>query len=311
MVTHGNDVHVTDEERRDFLKALGVVGAVSVGGATLGDVRSEVAVETGGELPAVGQRIRDDLTGTLESGSIADGQAALVAAANELPAALDRGLPVEEPRNEFGAVATAGRPIYDHLEAAGFFESTTEHLPTFSPATLESAVQTFVGSEALSESLANGGLAETEGVDVLAEVVANAAELSDHHWIATDEIPRAEIEFGEYIPPMTQGAAGGALLWLEDLDHYLFTHQVLLTDAILSDAVWHGRSMATGFHLVAEGARAIAAEDAAYSDGELAALLSTGFAVQAIAQGLLPQDVYWIGEEMRDERRTDLQRVNH
>lgn len=305
MVRHTKEHHVTDEERRDFLKALGVGGAVIAGGTGLQEVRDAMATSSTAELPAIGQAIQSDLTGAMNAEFIADQQGALVTAASELPAAVERGLPVAEPRHEFGAVEEAGRPIYDHLAEVGFFESTTDHLPAFEPSYLNTAVKTFVGSEMLTDSLARFGMAGTTGVDLLAEVVANAQELSDYHWIATDEIPRTEIEFGEYIPSMTQGAAGGALLWLKDLDHHLWSHEVLLTEEILSDAGWHGQSMAAGFDLMAEGAKAIASEESAYNEKELTALLSTGFAVQAISQGLLPQDVYWVTEEMRSERRTD------
>jgi len=240
---------------------------------------------------------------------IASQQAAVASATSELSGVVEKGLPVEQQRHEFAAVEEAGRPIYDHLVEAGFFDVTTEQLPAFEPAYLESAVSAFVGTEALADPLSGMGLDDGAGVDMLAEVIANAEELGDHHWVATEEIPRAEIEFGEYIPSMTRGAAGGALLWLKDLDQHLWTHQVLLTEEILADAAWHGQSMAAGFQLMAEGAKAIADDGAAFSDAELTALLSTGFAVQAIAQGLLPQDAYWVTEEMRADRRTDLQRV--
>ena len=309
MGNHERRRYVTDDERREFLKALGVAGAVTAGGTGLQEVRDAMAASGSSELASIGRDIQSDLTGTMDAQLLVDGQAGVAAAASELPAAVERGLPEDEPRHEFRAVEEAGRPIYEHLGAAGFFESTTSHLPSFNPSYLETALTAFTGSEALAEPLADFGLTEGEGVDLLAEVIANAEELSDHHWVATDKIPREEIEFGEYIPSMTKGAAGGALLWLKDLDQHLWTHQTILTEEILADAGWHGRSMAAGFHLMTEGARAIAAEDAAYNDGELAALLSTGFAVQAISQGLLPQDVYWVTEEMRDERRTDLKRV--
>jgi hypothetical protein len=81
---------------------------------------------------------------------------------------------------------------------------------------------------------------------------------------------------------------------------------VLFTDEILEQAVWHGQSMAAGLQLMNEGARAIATGGAEYGERELTALLSTGFAVQTISQNLLPEDVYWITEEMRGPRRTDI-----
>ncbi len=305
-MAHEHSHHVSNEERREFLKVLGVAGSVAAGGATLDQVRQSMSGATTEELAPVGQAIASDLAGELDPNLLASGQSAMADAAVSLETVAERGIPTDSPGDDFAAVAEAGRPVYEHLTEVGFFESTTEELPEFTPSYLESAVESYIGSEALTDPLAAFGMSDGEGVDLLAEVVANAEELSQHHWIATDEIPRAEIEFGQFIPPMTQGAAGGSLLWLEDLDKHLWQKEVLLTDEIVADAVWHGQSMAAGFHLMTEGAKAIAAENEAYSDTELAALLSTGFAVQAIAQGLLPQDVYWVTDSMRGQDRPDI-----
>lgn len=298
---------VTDEERREFLKALGVGGAIAAGGLTLGEVRDAVSTADAEALASIGEAIAGDLAGDLDPGLLATQQTALADATTELTGVVDRGLTREGPRENFLAVAEAGRPIYDHLESAGFFESTTTHLPEFTPAHLEESVTTFVESERLASPLSQLGLSGAEDVDLVATVIANAEQIRDYHWVATDQIPRERFEFGELIPPMTQAAAGGVLLWLEDLDSHLWKHQVLVTDEILADADWHARSMAAGFQLMSEGAKAIASGSNELSDAELGALLSTGFAVQAIAQNLLPSDVYWITEEMRGQRRTDLE----
>lgn len=299
--------YVTDEERREFLKALGVGGAIAAGGLTLGEVRDAVSTADAEALASIGEAIAGDLAGDLDPGLLATQQTALAEATAELTGVVDRGLTREGPRENFLAVAEAGRPIYDHLESAGFFESTTTHLPEFTPAHLEESVTTFVESERLASPLSQLGLSGAEDVDLVATVIANAEQIRDYHWVATDQIPRERFEFGELIPPMTQAAAGGVLLWLEDLDSHLWKHQVLVTDEILADADWHARSMAAGFQLMSEGAKAIASGSNELSDAELGALLSTGFAVQAIAQNLLPSDVYWITEEMRGQRRTDLE----
>lgn len=309
MVHDTNANHVPDEERRELLKVLGVTGAVAVGGATLQEVREATSTGAAAELAPTGRAIRSDLTGALDASLLAGQQAELADAASALPAAVENGLPEAEPRDEFAPVAAAGRPVYEHLTEVGFFESTTEHLPEFTPAYLEDAVREFAGSAALTLPLEEFGLSGEEGVDLLATVVANAEELSDHHWVATDEIPREEIEFGEHIPPMTMGAAGGALLWLEDLDLHLWQKHAILSEGILEDATWHARSMAAGFYLMTEGATVLAENEGELSEREFGALLSTGFAVQAVAQGLLPQDVYWVTEEMRTPYRTDLETI--
>lgn len=295
-----NTGRIQDEDRRDLLKTLGIVGTVAVGSATLSDLQSVTSPTESEELAPVGQAIQSEMGGAIDSDLIATQQAELRSAAADLDTVVERGFPTEGPRHEFGPIAEAGRPIYDHLGDVGFFESTTEILPHFNSQFLQNTIATFASSEPLTTTLEETGVNEGAGVDLLAEVVVNSEALRQKHWVATDSITREEVEIGEYIPPMTMGAAGGALLWLEDLDKHLWQKRVILSDQILTDAVWHGKSMAAGFYLMSEGARIIGAEEAMLSESELGALLSTGFAVQAISQGLLPQDVYWVTEEMRD-----------
>ncbi|WP_254522466.1 hypothetical protein [Natrinema caseinilyticum] len=304
-----NQRAVAREDRREFLKVLGVTGTAAAGGATLSEVRDGMTAGTAEKLAPIGEAIEADLTGSLDAGLLATHGAAVADAVSSLPETIEYGLPRAEPRTEFASIAEAGWPIYDHLDEAGFFESTTDHLPRFSPESLETAVATFVESEQSVDPLTALGFDSGKGVSLLATVIANAEELSTHHWVATDEIPRERIEFGDAIPPMTMGAAGGVLLWLDDLDGHLWRQANLLTEEIHANAVWHGQSMGAGFFLMAEGAKAIATEDASLSDGELGGLLSTGFAVQAIAQGLLPQDVYWVTDEMRGETAVDLETI--
>lgn len=293
--------HVPEEDRRRFLKALGLGSAVAVGSATLDDVTQAVSEATAGELASIGQEIQADLGGSLDAALLAEHQAAFVESAGALGSAAYE-VPEEGPSDEFAAVAQAGQPVVDHLADVGFFESTTQRIPTLTPSYLETASKAFVGSAALTAPLEAIGLVNGEGVDLIATVVANAEDLSTHHWVATDEIPREQIERGEFIPSMTRAATEGTLLWLGDLDHHLWQKQPLITEDVLADATWHARSMAAGFQLMAEGARAVAngAEDVAGE--ELAALLTTGFAVQAISSALLPQDVYWLTEGKRAPR---------
>jgi len=254
--------------------------------------------ETATDLAPVGQAIAADLAGVIDAELLSAQQGILAEATEELPLAVERGFPETAPREEFAAVAEAGRPMYEHLRDVGFFESTTEHLPEFHPQYLESAVRTVAGSEALVASLKEFGLNGYEGVDLLATVVAEAENMAKYHWVG-DEIIREKLEFGKYVPPVTQGAVGGTLLWLEDLDQHFWQSQTVLTDDMLENAVWHAQSMAAGLHLVSEGAAVIAEESGTLLDSELAATLGTGFAVQAIGQSLLPTDVYWVREEMR------------
>jgi hypothetical protein len=309
MVYGRRSSKVTDEERRDFLKALGVGSAVAVGGVSLNEVRDTISAASTETLAPIGQSIKTDVAGELDGQLLASSQATFAEQATAVPSVVQRGFPTDGPRDDFAGVAAAGQPIYDHLGEVGFFESTTENLPEFTPEYLTQSVKAFVGSEQLAAPLTDIDLTTQESTDLVATVISNAQALSDYHWVATDQIPRGEIEIGEEIPPMTKGATGGVLLWLEDLDTHLWQKRTLLTDEILEAAAWHAQSMAAGFHLMSKGAKAIADESGALSDAELGALLSTGFAIQAISQNLLPQDVYWITEEMRSSRRTDLKTI--
>lgn len=302
--------HITDEDRREFLKTVGVAGAVTVGGVTLGEIQEEATSNAAvTELAPIGQAIESDLTGTLDAGFIGSQQAELVEAANGLSGVQDRGLPTEGPRAEFMAVAEAGRPLYDHFVETGFFGSTSEHLPAFTPSYLESAVQAFVGAEPSIQALEEVEIARTAGVDLVATVIAQAENLADYNWVAHEELSRDMFEEVAALPDVTMGAAGGALLWLEDLDDHLWRRRLLITDEMLGEAVWHGQSLAAGFHLMSEGARRIAEGSGELSEGELAGLLSTGIAIQEIAQSLLPMDVYWITEEMRAEKTRDIKPI--
>lgn len=306
MVGAHKQQHVSDDERRDFLKALGVGGAVAVGSATLSDVREAVPAKSAEEVATIGEAIREDLTGSLDASLIASQQAQFADATTALPAVAEKGLPEDGARNDFEQVAAAGWPVYEHLADVGFFESTTSHISEFTPEYLAESTRAFVGSEALAAPLTELGLSEQDGFDLVATVMANAEQLSNYHWIATDQIPREKVELGQFVPPMTKATAGGVLLWLEDLDQHLWKKSAILTDEIVADAAWHGHAMAAGYQLMTEGAKVIADGEQALSESELGALLSTGFAVQAISQALLPTDVYWITDEMRGPAHSDV-----
>lgn len=315
MVNEHTQHGVTDEDRREFLKVLGVTGTAAAGGITLSEMREEVSSGGADELAPIGQAIEADLANALHADRIVTQQRAFVGAASSIPEAAEKGFPASGPRDDFAAVADAGWPLYDHLTEAGFFDSTTAHIPQFTPEYLVTSVEQFITSERLAELLAPIGFEATEMVDLFVAIVNGRHELSEQLWLATDEwlaggeIPRELIEGGEYIPPMTRQAAGGTLLWLEDLDSHLVTHEVLLTDEILGAATWNAHAMAAGFHVMTEGARVVAEESGELTESELAAAFTTGFSLQTIAQFLLLDEAYWITEEMRAPRRTDLETV--
>ena len=302
---------VTDEQRRDFLKALGITGAVGVGSLTLGDARKRMTVNAGQELSEyladIGAGVRSKLSGSdqLNAEFISSQQMAMTKAGTAMPEIAEKSQPVvgnAAPEEAFKPVFDAGWPLYEHFLDMGFFESTSAFLPRYTPEFLQSVIPKFVESESLALPLEDLGLTGTAGADMIATVAGNAEELSTHHWIATDEINHEVFEGSEYIPTTTQGVAGGALLWLESIDHHLWTHAALLTDEIHQAAIWHGQALTGGLQLMTEAALEAGGEKTRgdpISDDDLGALITMAFAVQAITSGLLPSDVYWITEEMR------------
>lgn len=303
---------VPEEDRREFLKTLGIAGTVSATGITLAEVQDAMGTETKSppQLAETAEAISTEIGGALDAGLLEHQTDQLASAAATLPQVTDRGFP-EQPRNDFGAIAEAGRPIHDHLIDTGFFEVSSEHLPEFHPEFLKTTVETFVGSPHGTEPLEAMDLTHGEGVDLVATVIANAADLEDYNWVASDDISSDTLEDVASVPPITQAAAGGALLWLEDLDDHIWRRKVLLTEPILADAVWYGQSLGAGYYLMSEAARYVADPAEDFDAVSIGAMLATGVAIQEIAQSLLPRDVYWITEDMRDSRRTDLRTVTY
>jgi len=70
--------YISDEDRRAFLKALGVTGRVTTGEATIDEVRNTVSTEAPIELTLIGQAIRADLGGTLDIDLVAGQQSELI-----------------------------------------------------------------------------------------------------------------------------------------------------------------------------------------------------------------------------------------
>lgn len=301
--------HASDRDRRRFLKSVGLTGSLAAGGISLHEIRPELTVPNRPELASMGDAVAGDLTGALNAELLATNQTALIERATRSTAVRERGFPDSGPRADFKPIAAAGRPIYDHLVETGFFESTTDNLPAFTPDYLATCVEAVVASERLATSLEAIGITGREGVDRIATVIGNAEQLKRYHWLATDALTREQFEFADAVPPMTRAATGGALLWLEHLDDHVWKNRTLLTEEMLDDAVWHARSMAAGLALLTEGAKAIADGSPDLTDAELGAVLSTGIAVQAIAQYLLSADVYWVTDDDRAARRTDLRVV--
>jgi hypothetical protein len=300
---------IDDETRRELLRFLGVAGAISGGSSTLAQVSAAMTPPDDSEaLASAGRTIRQDIGDSLDAETLRTHADSFASAASALGDIGDRGVP-ETQREDFAPVASAGRPIVEYLESEGFYATTNDDLPEFSTDYIDDSVARFASEEALAAPLADLGFADGSGVDMLATVVDKSAEIADQHWIGNDRVDREMISPGDVVPDPTLGCHEGSLLWLQDIDEYLWQNAVLVTEDVYADAVWYARAMTAGFHLVTSGAIAAAEDDGTYDDEQLAALLSVGFAGQTICDPGILQEVYWLRDDERASRRTDLSRA--
>lgn len=287
---------VRDEYRRRFLKILGVT-TTGVAGLSLSEA---VVAADGSDDPTfaeAGAAIRDDVADALDTEFITETQGELAEAAGRLPEIPEKGYP-DERRDDYSNVAVPGFELLDHLEAAGVFDSTTEHLPDYDVEFVDNTLQEVLVSEHFVGSLTDLGLTEDEAADLLATVAGRAEELSGYHWVGNEDHERIDWEVDPQTDSMTLLSSDGGLVWIDDLDDHIYEQTILITEEMLYEAAWYAHAIATGFYLVSEASRVIAAgEDV--SDAEIGAAYSLAFAVESIAQNLLCEDVYWITHSMR------------
>lgn len=308
MAKYKEHTTVTDEERRELLKVIGVAGAVGASGVTLGELNDTVEPTDVEALSSLGAALSEEMTGAVDADLLATQQGELATALAEAPAAIESGAAFEEPGTAFDKIAQAGWGTYDHLEETGFFETLSEEMPAFNPERLTTSTQAFLGSSAAVEPLAELDLGGTAGVDLVVPIINQAEKLSHFHWIASGDIP-ADHHLTDVLPPISQRAAGGVLLWLQNLDDHLYQDQVLMNEQILADGIWEVRGMTAGFHLMTEGAKAIGAGSDRFTDAELGALFTTSIALQEVAQRMLPVHMHWIDEETRDPGNAEIDAV--
>lgn len=309
MTRYQKHTAVSDEERREFLKVIGVAGAVGASSVTLGELNDTVEPTDVDALRSVGAAVSERMAGAVDADLLATQQAELTTALADAPAAVESGAAFEAPGTAFDEIAQAGWGTYDHLEETGFFEALSEEMPAFNPERLATSTQAFLGSDAAIEPLRELDLGGTAGVDLVAPIINQAEKLSHFHWIASGDIP-ADHHLTDVLPPISQRAAGGVLLWLQNLDDHLYQDQVLFTEEILADGIWEVRGMTAGFHLMTEGARAIGAESNRFSDADLGALFATSIALQEVAQRMLPVHMHWIDEETRDPGNAEIESIS-
>lgn len=299
MAYHGGVPEVDQEERREFLKALGVTGA-AVAGAELSvrELREQTAAGRTAELATMGEAIRSDLAGSLDTELLSASTAGLEEGFEQLPALAEIGFP-EREASHYAELVAPGWEVYDHLKDVAFFESIERHLPGFTTDHIVDTSRELVRSEPLTETLTGVGFTDEELATVVASIVNSADRLA--LWVPTRDIPEG-VEFNvDAIAPVHQRAAGGALLWIEDLDTHLWQKQYLLTEELVEQGLWDVKVMLGGLQLVSEAAADMAGEGA-LTEEQLATALTAGSAAMIVGQQNITNDLFRITEEMRAPR---------
>lgn len=291
---------ISDEERRRFLKALGVVGATTVAGDfTLDQIRGEVSVAEGGELAAIGEAIRSDLSGSIDASLLASEMAGIAGSIGRLPELEAAGLPAEQG-TAYQELTDPAWNIHEHLVEIGFFASAEEHMPPFVADHIEMSARQMVGSGLLSAALTEAGFSLPEVTTLASTVVNNNDHLAK--WKPTAFYAQEGVE--EFDPadiaPLHQRATEGALLWIDGLDHWLWQNQVLLTEEMLSNGIWDVKAMLGGYQLVSQAAHDMA--EGTISDEQLSAMITAGSAISIISQEHLAFDVARPTDEARAPR---------
>ncbi|MHC3439467.1 hypothetical protein ACYJ1Y_15600 [Natrialbaceae archaeon A-gly3] len=289
---------VSDEDRREFLKALGVVAGAGIAGATLGELREEVTAGSSAELAEMGQAVRDGLTGTLDAALLNEQVGALGESFEQLPQLQAMGIP-DQGAQAYQELTTPAWAINDHLAEVGFFASAEENLPAFTPEHIETTTRQLLHIEALPATLSEIGFTAEEQTALVANIVNTREQLS--WWMPTVEYPPAEaVDDGvvyEYVAPLQQRAVEGALLWIDGLDHFLWQREVLVTPEMIDRGLWDVKSMLGGYYLLSAAARDLA--QGSIADEHLSTLITAGSAISIIGQEFLLNDVVRIDDSKR------------
>ncbi|WP_254764440.1 twin-arginine translocation signal domain-containing protein [Natrinema marinum] len=292
---------VSDENRREFLKALGVIAGGAVAGATLEDLRTEVSSGATEGLAEMGQAVQNGLTGTLDEAFLGEQLAALEGSFGMLSELEAMGVP-EQDASAYQELTTAAWAINDHLSEEGFFASAEANLPAFSADHIERTTRQLLQINALPATLSEVGFSEQEQTALVVNIVNTREQLS--WWMKTPDYPPADaVDDGvvhEYVAPLHQRAAEGSLLWIDGLDHFLWQRKPLVTDEMIGRGLWDVKSMLGGYYLLASAARDLAAGDIA--DDHLTTLTTASTALMIIAQEFLISDVVRITDDKRAPR---------
>ena len=295
---------LSDEERRNFLKTLGVAGTAAAGNAavdevTLEGLREAVTVESTGELAAMGEAIRSDLTGALDADLLATETAGVADAIERLSSVRAAGVP-DRGEELYAELTNAAWNVDDHLSEVGFYASAEANLPRFTSDHIEATTRQLVNTESLGSVLSEVGFDERERTALVAGVVERADDLA--LWEPTWVFEEAEVgEVNpEHVAPLHERAADGALLWIDGLDRHLRQNEVLLTDEMLDEGVADVRAMLGGFYLLSDAVERLARGEV--SDAELTGLVSGSTAMLIASQTDLQYDLVRITDDMRAPR---------
>ncbi len=287
-------VDTTVAERRDLATALGV-DAPGDGDVTWTRLAGQIEPRSDSSFASRGEAIRADLKGRLDPTVLERERENVAEQIDRLPDVRAVGVP-DEPHGLYTAVAEPGWRLYDHLVDVGFFESLDENLPRFTAEHIEETARELVLAEPLSSALDDVGFDESEKTALLIDVANNDERLA--RWVPSNQIPGG-VEFDtENVPPLHRRAMGGALLWIRGLDRHLWQNEVLLTDALLDDAVRDVKAMLGGLFVSATAACDLAA-DGRFTDEQLTAALTAGTAVQIVSQEDILHDVFYIMDDVR------------
>jgi len=280
-----------------LLKILGVAGTAGVAGElTLGELEGEVTTAADSELASMGEAIRADLSGTLDTALLASGIEGLLASTDRLPVLEAAGLPAERG-TAYRELTDEIWPLHRHLVEVGFFGAAQRHLPPFTQEHISATARNLVATGTLGTALGEAGFDRTDRTSIAATIANNDAHLAK--WQPVEAYTDQGIDDFDPadIAPLHQRATEGALLWIDGLDHWLWQTKVLLTEEMLADGIWDIKTMLGGYYLVAQAAHGTATGDIA--DDQLSALTTAGSAAAIVGQEHLAEDLVRITDDKR------------
>ncbi|PSP54621.1 hypothetical protein BRC82_09440 [Halobacteriales archaeon QS_1_67_19] len=288
---------VDERDRRNFLRILGVAGGAGAAAEfSLADLRGAVDGGAADELAAIGERIRADLAGGLDAGTLAGAVAGIESSIAAVPELRAAGFP-DEPTTAYQAATAPAWTAYDHLAEVGFFAATERHMPEFTPDHVRATATELIRTEPLIGLLDEAGFEEQERTALVVDAVNNNERLS--HWVSTASLPADPEGYDPAdVAPLHQRALGGALLWIDELDQHLWQREVLLTEELLDAGLWDVKAMLGGTHLFVSAAHDLAGPEE-LSDSQLTAALAGGAAVAIRGQENIEENLFRITDAER------------